>query len=611
MPDPAATDLVAQVVVGLPVPRVFSYVVPARLADLQPGQRIRVPFRGRRRVGIIVGLTRGEAAGLEVVDSVLDPVPTLTAPLLELTRWAAAETASAWGEAVARALPPSPRAGAPSVLGPEPPLGPPGPLVLATGSGRHGVIERAAEQTLGEGRAVLLLAPEIESAGEWAARLDQRLGAKVALVTSAERPRRRWEAWWAARQGGVRVAVGTRVAAFLPLTPLGLAVVVDEEDPAHKAPDAPRWHARELAIRRTALEGGRCLLASAAPSLDSWMRVGAGKAVAEEVPGAGWPRVHRVDLRATDGTACLSPALLEAARATLAGGRSVVLVLNRLGYGLALGCPECGAIRRCATCRLALTYHRAARALVCRLCGVRSQAASLCPRCRGRRLAPVGWGTERLEAEARRAFRGVEVARYDGTVPPLRAAAVRAAFQRGEARVLVGTQMAVRLLADRPVGLAALALVDATLALPDFRAGERTFQLAWRLGEGVGSDGELWLQSFYPDHPSLAAVAARAPAPFYAHEWSERQALGYPPARRMARLVAEGPGAPARVGDLVERCAAVGLTVLGPATLPGRRLQVVLLGGAELPHLLAGVLEPLRGRRRVGSVRLAVDVDPV
>ena len=154
-------------------------------------------------------------------------------------------------------------------------------------------------------------------------------------------------------------------------------------------------------------------------------------------------------------------------------------------------------------------------------------------------------------------------------------------------------------------------LADATLNLPDFRAAERTFQLGWRLVETVEPGGSAWLQSFLPEHPALLAVARGEPERFYEPEWVERQELGYPPARRMARLLLEGPEAGRLAEDLAARGLAAGATVLGPAALAGSRAQVVLLGGAELPATVAGILEPLRGRRRLGRTRLGVDIDPV
>jgi primosomal protein N' (replication factor Y) len=482
-----------------------------------------------------------------------------------------------------------------------------------TGPARDDHVEQRVADARARGEAVLVVAPEIDQATAWAARLEARLGEPVSLVTSAASPGRRWAAWWACRSGQARVAVGTRAAVWLPLAPLGLTVVLDEEDPAHKAPDAPRWHTRELAVERIRREGGAGLLTSAAPSLESWVGARTG-ALATEPPGAlpARPTVERVRLggdRATE--ASLSRGLQDAAREALGRGRSVLLVLNRLGFARTLVCAECGAVRRCTRCRVALLYHRETRALACRLCGLERPASSLCGRCRGRRLQPLGWGTERLEAEARRAFPGACVRRYDSTVTPEDAAAVRAAFRSGAAQVLVGTSMALRLAEESPVTVGALVLADSTLNLPDYRAAERTFQLAWRLTESVEPGGSVWLQSFLAEHPALVAVARGEPERFYEPEWAERQELGYPPARRMARLVAEGRDA-ARLGeDLAARGRAGGVTVLGPATLAGARVQVVLLGGPELPAQVASILEPLRGRRRFGGTRLAIDMDPV
>ena len=259
---------------------------------------------------------------LEALAAVLDPVPALTPALLELSRWAAGETASAWGEAAFRALPPGIRSGAPAALAPLPPACPPGPAELVTGRDRGGRVERRIGETLATGGSVLVLAPEIELARAWAARLETRLGEPARLVTSAASPRERWAAWWACRQGQARLAIGTRTAAWLPLAPLGLAVVVDEEDPAHKSPDAPRWHARDLALERVRREGGASLLASPAPSLESWVAARSGALAWDPGARGAWPTVERVTLGAEEAAAAsLSPGLREAARAALARGR--------------------------------------------------------------------------------------------------------------------------------------------------------------------------------------------------------------------------------------------------------------------------------------------------
>jgi primosomal protein N' (replication factor Y) len=576
-----------------------------------PGQRVRVPFRARPRNAVVVALESGDGEELEPIETILDGVPAFTPALLELTRWAAAETASAWGEAAFRAMPPGARSGAPPSLPPLPPACPPGPTQLVTGRDRATAAEQRIADMRASGGAVLVVTPEIDDARVWASRLEARLGERVSLVTSAASARARWAAWWACRQGLAHVAVGTRVAAWLPLAPLGLAVVVDEEDPAHKAADAPRWHGRDLALERIRRGGGEALLTSPAPSLESWVAARRGALTWERGARGPWPAVERVALGVDQSAAAsLSPGLRDAARAALSRGGRVVLILNRLGFARMLACADCGAVRRCRRCRLALLYSRDARTLTCRLCGLRVPAASLCGRCRGRRLQPLGGGTERLEAEAREAFPETSVVRYDSTITPRDADAARAAFQSGAARVLVGTTMALRLAEETPVAVAAIVLADATLNLPDFRAAERTFQLGWRLAETVEAGGSLWLQSFLPDHPALLAVARGVSDDFYDGEWAERQEIGYPPARRMARLLIEGRESARLADDLVARGVAAGATVLGPATFAGR-VQVVLLGGAELPATVAAVLEPLRGRRRLGGLRLTVDIDPV
>jgi len=609
--------LIAEVLVSLPVPLVFDYAVPADLAGrLAAGQRVWIPFRGRRRVGVVVGTAGTPRPRLRPIESLLDPVPALTPSLLELGRRVARETVSSWGEVIGAAMPPpvaASRPVPPPVAVPREPTGGPAsrPLVLACGRERDGLVELTAERAVGTGRGVLLLAPEIETARRWADRLERRLGEPVVLMTSAETPRQRWTGWWALREGRQRVAVGTRAALFAPVAPLGAVVVVDEHHPAHKAEDPPRWHARDVALRRAGLEGSPCLLASGAPSLESWVRAQRGSATVRDTGVAPWPIVERVDLRRERGPGCLTPALRDAIRASLAGGQGALLLLNGLGYGRALGCAECGAVRRCPTCRVALTYHLRARALECRWCGVRRPAASLCARCRGRRLMPLGWGTERVEAEARAAFPAFAVARYDGSVPPAAAAAAREAFRAGRVRLIVGTRMALPLVADAAIGIAALVLADATLSLPDFRAGERTFQLGWHLAEGVRAGGSLWIQSYYPDHPALEGVARGEREAFYRREWAERQELGYPPARRMARVTAQGRDAARLAQDLGKGCREAGLVVLGPTPLPGGRLRLVTLGDDGLPEVLAGLLGPLRGHRRIRGGRLAVDVDPV
>jgi len=607
--------MIAQVVFDLPVERAFSYQVPAALAGrIGPGHRVLAPFRGRPRLGVVVGVTPTDDPALASLDRPRDPIPALSPVLLEVTRAVAREACAAWGQVVLRGLPPEARGGAPDGL-PETSPAPHGiaRARLVVGRERERLIEEGAAERLGAGRGVLVLAPEIQLAEAWARRLRARCGVEPVLLHGQVPPARRWEGWWALRQGRARLAVGTRSACLVPIPAPGLTVVVDEHDPAHKAPAAPRVHAREVARARVAREGGELLLTSAAPSLESWCRARAGEAELEEAKGDGWPSIERVDLRGAPRDRSLAPPLRAAIARTLGAGRQVLLLLNRLGFGTALRCRECGAVRRCPACRIALTYHREERCLHCRLCGSAEPARSLCPRCRGRRLEGVGWGTERVEAEARKAFPGAAVARLDGeTARGRRGPAIRRAFQAGAIRLLVGTQMAARLLPHPEVGLCGVVSADVTLDLPDFRAGERTFQSLWGLAEALGPDASLWIQSYYPEHYALEAVARRHAEAFYETELAFRDELGLPPGRRLARLLVhgrEGAALAASLGELLRTGAE--LTVYGPTPLDGRRWQLLVKGGATLPERLGACLEPLRGRQRLAGGRWELEVDPV
>lgn len=606
--------MTARVVFDLPVEQVFSYRVPAALAGrIGPGQRVRAPFRGRPRLGVVVGLEAEDDPALAPLAEARDPLPALTPSLLELARGIARETCAAWGEVVLRGLPPETRGAPPEGLPATWPPAGVGRSRLVIGGGRDRVIEESLAEAIGAGRGVLLLAPEIELAEGWARRIECRHGIQPVRLHSGLPTAKRWEGWWALRQGRSRVVVGTRSACLAPIPALGLTVVVDEHDLAHKAVQTPRLHAREVALARAAQEGGDLLLASAAPSLEAWCRVRAGRAELEEAKGGDWPVIERVDLRETPRERCLAPALRAAIARTLGAGRQVLLLLNRLGFGAALRCPECGAVRRCPDCRIALTYHLEGRRLHCHLCGFAEPARSLCPRCRGRRMEGVGWGTERVEAEAREAFPEVGVARLDGeSARGRRGEAIRRAFRAGAIHLLVGTQMAARLLPHPGVGLLGVISADATLDFPDFRAGERTFQLLWGLAELLPPEASLFIQSYYPEHYALEAVAQADAEVFYRAELASRQELTLPPLSRLARILIRGPAGASLAASLGERLrAGSGLIVYGPTPLDARRWQLLVKGGATLPEVLGECLLPLRGRKRVAGGRWELDVDPV
>lgn len=482
------------------------------------------------------------------------------------------------------------------------------PAELLVGAGRE---TRLLDELGRGGSPALVLTPDVDAAGRWAQRLA-KLGACVRLDSGVGEAARA-SAWAALASGSAPFAIGTRSALLTPLPPGATLALVDEHEAAHKPPGAPRMHARDVVLERAARYRVRAVLTSATPSVEAWHRVASGRMVMAEPAPAPWPQVTLADTRGIGRREALMPPLARAIRETLAAGRRVLLVVSRLVS--ALGCDECGAILKCERCAIALAYSPAGRALACRLCAAATPLPETCPACHGRRLAPFGWGAERVEHAVRRRFVQARIARYD----PEAAHGHRAERQRvaaAAADVVIGTRGALRLFGPGALGLAAFVSPDQLLGLPDFRAAERAFELAWAAAERVRPDGALVIQTQNPEHYAFAAVARQDLQSFYAPEVHYRGELGYPPFRRLAIVTASGPdgGASQKLAEQVAAAlAGRSLTVYPPA--PDRRARsrrVVVKGGPELSRALADALRDFGAPRAAGTRgMIEVEVDPV
>ena len=375
-----------------------------------------------------------------------------------------------------------------------------------------------------------------------------------------------------------------------------------------------RMHTRDIALERARRDGLRALLTSATPSVELWWQCDSGRMRLDGPPPAPWPVVSVADTRGIAKREALTPALARAIRETLAAGRRVFLGVSRLAS--ILGCDECGAILKCEACAIALAYSPAGRTLTCRLCGTARPLIDVCPACRGRRLAPFGWGAERVEHAVRRRFVSARIARFD----PEAVRGARAEAQRKaalSADVVIGTRGALRLFGPASLGLAGFVSPDQLLGLPDFRATERAFGVLWAAAERVGPDGQLIVQSQNPGHYALDAVSRQDLTAFYKPELRFRAELGYPPFRRLAIVTVAAPSGSesAKLADVVTAALAGAprLTVY-PAT-PDRRnraRRIVVKGHADLPRVLAAALD---GAEAIGAARsrgiMDVEVDPV
>src|SRR5262249_35223359 len=427
-----------------PIDHPFSYRVPDAMTVAR-GQRVLAPLRGASRVGVVVAVRSTESGTLKPLVRVLEPAPLLDAAALDLAAWVAANRATSFGSTCLALMPP------PSAL----PTG--GPIARAVncdapipellmGAGREG---RLIDRLAAAGTTTLVLTADVEGAVRWAQRLGKlgrvlRLGSGVADADRAQ-------AWRALAGGEFAHAVGTRSALLGPLPPGASMALIDEHDVAHKPPGPPRMHTRDIALERAAREGLRAVLTSATPSVEIWWQCKSARIRLDAPPPAPWPTVSVADTRGIAKREALTPPLARAIRETLAARRRVFLAVSRVAS--ILGCDECGAILRCEGCAIALAYSPAGRTLTCRLCGTARPLMDVCPACRGRRLAPFGWGAERVEHAVRRRFASARIARFD----PEATRGAKAEAQRKaalEADVVIGTRGALRLFGPASLGLA-------------------------------------------------------------------------------------------------------------------------------------------------------------
>ncbi|MFO0583014.1 MAG: primosomal protein N' [Anaeromyxobacter sp.] len=505
-----------------------------------------------------------------------------------------------------------------------------------TGSGKTEVYLRliAAARALGKG--ALVLVPEIALTPQLSGRFRARFGDDVALVHSGLSQAERHAEWTRLRRGDARICVGVRSAIFAPVRDLAVIVVDEEHDGSFKQDDGPAYHARDLAVVRGRVEDAVVLLGSATPSLESLENAARGRYRKLELPARvddrPLPEVRLVDLtrlrRAKGqplGPGLVSPELADALTATLDAGQQSIVFLNRRGYETLVVCELCGEEARCTECSVSLTHHARRGVLVCHTCGHTERMSVACPACGGVRRG-VGVGTEQVEEALRALLPRARVARLDrdAVTSADDTAALLARFARRELDVLVGTQMVTKGHDFPGVTLVGVILADTALALPDFRAAERTFQLltqvAGRAGRG-GDAGRVLVQTFHPATPAISCAAAHDFAAFAAHELENRRKFGFPPFTRLMAVRVEGSEEGARraaeaIAHAARPLLSRELSMLGPAPAPierirGRTRWQVLFRAAAAPALFRvhGALAKV-AHRPPGGASVRFDMDP-
>ncbi|HUE96287.1 MAG TPA: primosomal protein N', partial [Longimicrobiaceae bacterium] len=518
-----------------------------------------------------------------------------------------------------------------------------------TGSGKTLVyIELLREIVERQGRSAIVLVPEIALTPQTVGRFRGVFGDRVAVLHSALSDGERYDEWRALRSGEKRIAVGARSAIFAPLPDLGAIIVDEEHEGSYKQGEAPRYHAREVAVVRAAAEGAVCVLGSATPALESWANATAGKyrllVLPERAGGQPLPATRVLDLRVErkrlrdEGRGLqgvvLSNDLTEAVQARLARGEQTILLLNRRGYANFVQCSDCGNVWDCPSCAVSLTYHRRRGHLTCHYCLYQEETPDHCPRCASKDLSFRGIGTEQVEREVEEAFPQARIARMDVDTTSAKWSHHRILdrFGRGEIDILMGTQMIAKGLDFPGVTLVGVINADVGINLPDFRATERTFQLltqvAGRAGRGPRG-GEVVIQSSLPNHYAITCSLDHDFEGFAERELDARRSPRYPPFCRLVNIVVSGRDEMA-TQEAAERAAQWirGLLtkqrltepeLIGPAPCAIERIRDRwrwhLLLKAEDPRLLGRVSRYFAERFRVTGgkhdLRVAIDRDPV
>ena len=506
-----------------------------------------------------------------------------------------------------------------------------------TGSGKTAVYLAGMRAVLEAGRSAILLVPEIGLTPAVAADLHQIFGDEVAILHSALSDRERAEQWHRIKRGEARMVVGTRSAVFAPVSDLALIIVDEEHDSSYKQEEAPRYHARDVAVMRAKMTDAAVVLGSATPSLESYFNATKSKYALVELPDRvekrPLPEVEIVDMRLefqeTGHEQVISRKLAAEIKDRLERREQVMVLLNRRGYSPVVLCRTCGKKLECSNCAIALTHHKREHKMVCHYCGYIAPVPKACVHCGSEYVYFLGTGSEKLEELLHGVFPQARIARLDRDTVRGHEDFERTlnALNEAELDLLVGTQMIAKGHDIHGVTLVGVVGADVALGLPDFRAAERTFQLltqvAGRAGRGE-SPGKVILQTFFPDHYAVEYAARHDFTGFYEKELRFRSWMHYPPYSSLANVLVRSDKLDEAlewsgiIGKWFDSSRHEGVRVLGPAAAPIMRLKrdyryhfVLKSPSREKLNATLRAMLAYAAQQKIPRTHLIVDMDAV
>lgn len=735
--------LYAEVVVNIPLQKVFHYRAPPHLQEnLKAGMRVRIPFGNKIMTGFCVGFTDTPCTDkIKDLISIIDKEPLIDDIMLKITRWLSSHYCCGWGEAISAVVPPVVRSkikekwntfvrGTPHTLafnqeamaqmktrapkqakvleillehpdeisakevirisgckmpglrqlakkgfltlenklqdaantprntdqlqqhltltqeqqnafdtickrleGPKP-----GILLLhgITGSGKTEIYLQTISKVLDQGRKAIYLVPEISLTPQTIQRIKARFN-KVAVLHSSLLGTVHQSQWNDIKEDKVDIVIGARSSIFAPLKNVGLIIIDEEHENTYKQENNPRYNARDIAILRATYDNAMVIMGTATPSLESYDQAIKGNyekiVLSRRIGERQLPPVDIVDMgeevRKRRGFNIISQRLQYYMNQSLARKEQVILFLNRRGFAPYINCKRCGFVLKCQRCDIPMTFHKKLNTILCHYCHAETCPPESCPDCLASNINYRGFGTEKIEDEIRNKFPNYQIIRMDSDTMRVRDSHEKAltAFEQGEFQILLGTQMIAKGLDFPNVTLVGVISADTILNLPDFRAGERTFQLisqvAGRTGRGT-KGGRVVVQSYNPRHYSITYAAAHDYEGFAGKELEYRKQLNYPPFGKLARIILRSPHenktkekSALVAGKLKEiaRTPGIHLEILGPSPAPVTRINNlfrwhILLKAQNNSSIhnalqdIADMLKPSKG------VQTMVDVDP-
>ena len=666
-------DRYADIVINRPIEGPFTYAIPCALKDeVKVGTSVEVSFGNKNITGCVVGLSpRSNIKNIKPIIKVLDRAPVINEEILKLTKWISNYYYSSWGEAISAAVPAVLKKslkttrrtkkkeeepeiefidGSSEHLAPTPEQKEALRSIKGcmdkkeykvfllhgvTGSGKTEVYLQSIAHAMDLGRSSIVLVPEISLTPQTVARFKARFGDQIAVLHSRLTGSRRVNEWRRLASGEARIVVGARSAIFAPLKNLGLVVVDEEHETSYKQDVAPRYNAREVAIKRSEISDAVIILGSATPSLESFYAAKTDRYKLVELPeridSRNLPEVEIVDMREELTKVKKFPIFSQNLKIWIekdvSEGKQVILFLNRRGFSTFISCRKCGYVLTCKRCNVSLTYHFHTKSLSCHHCNYKIDPPSICPECNSSYVKYWGMGTEKIESEIHRLFPRARIARMDTDTTKVRGTheKVLTKFKDHKIDILIGTQMIAKGLDFPKVTLVGVVSADTALNLPDFRAGERTFnlltQVAGRAGRG-DLGGKVIIQTYTPAHYAIQAAKNHDYNSFFDKELSFRKDLELPPFSHMIALTLKGR----REENVIKEAEALRqrlekknqdgkVKITGPAPDPVSRIKGMYrwnlyLSSDSVEDGTSLLKKVLGNRRKEKGIIIAVDVEP-